>query len=90
MLYCQGLSRFYAIFGIKFRIKLKPKHYNKVGIIFGVKDGISNRIFGLMNVINYFTPNEINIFWDDKSWVSVTFPPNMCQSKVSKINLLGC
>jgi|GEM_PF-2564891 len=73
MLYCQGLSRFYAIFGIKFRIKLKPKHYNKVGIIFGVKDGISNRIFGLMNVINYFTPNEINIFWDDKSWVSAKF-----------------
>jgi len=23
-----------------------------------------------------------------KAWV--TFPPNMCQSKVSKINLLGC
>lgn len=73
MLYCKGLSRFYKFLGIKFRIKLKPKHYKKVGIIFGSKDGIGNRIFGLMNVLNYFTPDELDIFWDDKDWVPAKF-----------------
>lgn len=73
MLYCKGLSRFYKFLGIKFRIKLRPKHYKKVGIIFGSKDGIGNRIFGLMNVLNYFTPDELDIFWDDKGWVSAKF-----------------
>lgn len=73
MLYCKGLSKFYKFLGIKFRIKLRPKHYKKVGIIFGSKDGIGNRIFGLMNVLNYFTPDELDIFWDDKEWVSAKF-----------------
>ena len=73
MLYCKGLSRFCKFLGIKFRIKLRPKHYKKVGIIFGSKDGIGNRIFGLMNVLNYFTPDELDIFWDDKGWVSAKF-----------------
>jgi hypothetical protein len=59
--------------GIKIRIKLRPKHYKKVGIIFGSKDGIGNRIFGLMNVLNYFTPDELDIFWDDKGWVPAKF-----------------
>ncbi|MCR4662875.1 MAG: hypothetical protein K5622_03185 [Endomicrobiaceae bacterium] len=73
MLYCKGLSRFHKFLGIKFRIKLRPKHYKKVGIIFGSKDGIGNRIFGLINVLNYFTPDELYIFWDDKGWVSAKF-----------------
>ena len=72
-MYCKGLSRFRKFLGIKFRIKLKPKHYKKVGIIFGSKDGIGNRIFGLMNVLNYFTPDELDIFWNDKDWVSAKF-----------------
>ena len=73
MLYCKGLSRYHKILGLKFRTKLKPKHYNIIGLIFGLKDGIGNRIFGLINAINYFTPNKIYIFWDDKNWVSAKF-----------------
>ena len=73
MSYCKGLSKFYKFFGLKIRIKLRPKHYKKVGVIFDSKDGIGNRIFGLMNVINYFTPDEMDIFWDDKDWVSAKF-----------------
>ena len=73
MLYCKRLSRFYNFFGIKFRIRLRPKHYKRVGIIFDSRDGIGNRIFGLMNVLNFFTPDETDILWDDKGWVSAKF-----------------
>ena len=65
-MYYKEFSKFYSILGLKFRVKLKPKHYKKVGLIFDSKEGIGNRIFGLMNVINYFTPDTIDIFWDDK------------------------
>lgn len=86
MLYCKGLSKYYYLFGIKFRVKLNPKHYNKVGIIFGPKEGIGNRIFGLINVINYFSPCEINIFWDDKEWVTAKFYDLFDVNLKTKIN----
>ncbi len=86
MLYCKGLSRFHKFLGIKFRIKLRAKHYEKVGVIFDPKDGIGNRIFGLMNVLNYFTPDELDIFWDDKNWVSAKFYELFETSFKTKIN----
>lgn len=73
MLYYNGLSRYINFLGIKKRIKAKPKHYEKVGIIFNSNAGLGNRIFGLINVINYFTPDEIDIFWDNIGWVSAKF-----------------
>ena len=73
MLYCKGLSKYKSILGLNFRIKLRPKHYEKVGLIFGNNDGIANRVFGLINAVNYFTPEELYIFWADEGWVSAKF-----------------
>ena len=73
MIYCKGLRKHCNFFGINLKIKLKPKYYKKIGIIFGKRDGIGNRIFGLINVINYFTPDELDIFWDNNEWVTAKF-----------------
>ncbi len=61
------------IIGIKIKKKLIPRKINKVNLIFDSKTGIGNRIFGLMNAINWFTPDEISMFWDNKGWVSAKF-----------------
>lgn len=86
MLYCKGLSKFNKFLGVKFRVKLRPKYYKKVGIIFDLKEGLGNRIFGLMNVLNYFTPDEIDIFWDNKNWVTAKFYELFDVSFKTKIN----
>lgn len=85
-MYLKGLNKLYKFFGIKVRIKVRPKHYKKIGLIFDSKQGIGNRIFGLINALNYFTPDEMDIFWDDKDWVSAKFYDLFDVSFKTKIN----
>lgn len=68
-----GWHKIYKFFKIKYKTKFKPSHKKTVNIIFNKEDGIGNRIFGLINVINYFSPEEINIFWPNEGWVSAKF-----------------
>ncbi|MBR2068520.1 MAG: hypothetical protein IJ877_02035 [Candidatus Gastranaerophilales bacterium] len=65
-----GWHVMYRIFGIKMKFQLRPKHIDTVNIVTDPRAGIGNRLFGLINVLSYFTPREINIFWDTKNWVS--------------------
>lgn len=63
----------YSIFGIKFKTKLKPQKIKSITVILDEKSGLGNRINGIMNVINYFEPENINIYWDTKAWVTAPF-----------------
>jgi hypothetical protein len=65
-----GWRKEYNILGFKLKIKFKPTCVDEINLNFDEKVGIGNRIFGLVNVINYFQPKKINLFWDDKNWVN--------------------
>ena len=69
----QNWHRIYNFLGIKIQTKITPQKKEKVNLIFDSKVGIGNRIFALMNAVNFFNPKEINFFWDDKNWVSAKF-----------------
>lgn len=65
-----GYHTEYNILGVKLKFKHKPKHIEKISLIFPSEMGIGNRLFGLINVINYFSPSEINICWPTEGWVT--------------------
>ena len=71
--FINGWHVVYNIFGIKFKKKFVPQHYDVLNLIFTAEEGIGNRIFGLINYVNYTTPDVVNIYWDDKGWVSAKF-----------------
>lgn len=68
-----GWHIIYDIFGIKIKKKITPKHYDTLNLVFDEKEGIGNRIFGLINCINYTTPQKVNMYWSNKGWVSAKF-----------------
>ena len=57
-------------FGMKMKFRYKPKHKKVVNIILDSKAGIGNRILAIVNMLNYFTPDELYVYWDTKNWVS--------------------
>lgn len=69
----QNWHRIYKFLGIKIQKKITPQKKERVNLIFDPKTGIGNRIFALMNAINYFNPIEINFYWEDRTWVSAKF-----------------
>lgn len=58
------------VFGIRMKFHFMPKHIDTINIISDPKAGIGNRIFGIVNILNYFTPRVLNLHWDTKNWVS--------------------
>lgn len=65
-----GWQKVYNILGVKIKQKYKPQNVDEININFEESVGIGNRIFGLVNIINYFNPKKINLYWADKGWVS--------------------
>lgn len=71
--FIKGWHIVYNLLGIKVKKQFTPRHYNKLNLIFPDEAGIGNRIFGLINYINYTNPQTVNIYWSDKGWVSSKF-----------------
>ena len=63
----------YNILGIKFKIKSKPEHIDTVNLVLESNYGIGNRIFAIINALEYYSPKRINFFWDNKGWVNESF-----------------
>lgn len=60
----------YNICGIKIKIKSKPKHIDTVNLVLESNYGIGNRIFAIINALEYYSPKRINLFWDNQGWVT--------------------
>lgn len=52
----------YSFLGIKIKIQFHKKHKKTVNILLDPQTGIGNRIFGIINSLNYFTPDVLNIY----------------------------
>lgn len=63
----------YNILGIKFKIKSKPEHIDTVNLVLESNYGIGNRIFAIINALEYYSPKRINFFWDNQGWVNESF-----------------
>lgn len=63
----------FNICGVKLKIKSKPKHIDTINLVLESNYGIGNRIFAIINAIEYYSPLRINIFWDNKNWVGESF-----------------
>ena len=68
-----GWHKIYNYFGIKVKEKVIPEHYDVLNLVFDKKEGIGNRIFGLVNYVYYTMPNVVNIYWDNRGWVNKKF-----------------
>ena len=68
-----GWHRIYNYLGIKVKKKITPEHYDVLNLIFDKKEGIGNRIFGLINYVYYTNPSVVNIYWDNRGWVNQKF-----------------
>ncbi len=69
-----GWHTVYNICGLKLKKKeYKPQHFDIVNAEFDSVNGLGNRILGLVNCINYYSPKVLNIYWDNKGWVSASF-----------------
>ena len=62
-----------TVLSLKFKTRIKPKKVDTLNLIFEEIQGIGNRIFGLMNSLNYFSPNKVNLYWLNEGWVSAKF-----------------
>ena len=60
----------YSFLGIKIKMQFRKKHKKTVNILLDPQSGIGNRIFGIINSLNYFTPDVLNIYWDTTNWVN--------------------
>lgn len=63
----------YRFLFFKLKVRRKFVHNVNLNLVFDTKAGIGNRIFGLVNCINHTKPKSVNMFWDDKGWVSARF-----------------
>ncbi len=68
-----GWHIIYSGLGIKFKIKAKPEKISELNLIFDKKAGLGNRINGFINALNYYNPDVINFYWENKGWVSSKF-----------------
>lgn len=69
-----GWHTIYNICGLKIKKKeYKLQHFDIVNAEFDSVNGLGNRILGLVNCINYYSPNVLNMYWDNKGWVSASF-----------------
>ncbi len=60
----------YKFLGIKLKLKSKPVHVDTINLVLDENYGIGNRIFSIVNAIKYYTPQNLNIYWDNKRWVT--------------------
>lgn len=60
----------YSFLGLEIKLKSKPIHIDTVNLVLDKNYGIGNRIFSIVNAIKYYTPQNINVYWDNKGWVS--------------------
>lgn len=63
----------YNFLGIKCKFKSKPVHIDKINLILDDNYGIGNRIFSIVNAIEYYTPKLLSIYWNNKGWVDKSF-----------------
>lgn len=60
----------YAFLGLKIKLKTKPVHIDTINLVLDENYGIGNRIFSIVNAIKYYTPQNLNVYWDNEGWVT--------------------
>ena len=63
----------YNFLGIKFKLKTEHEHIDTINLVLDEKYGIGNRIFAIINAIKFYTPKNLNIYWNNSGWVSESF-----------------
>ena len=63
----------YNFCGMKLKLKTKPVHIDTVNLVLDDNYGIGNRIFAIVNAIKYYTPKNLNFYWNKNGWVSQSF-----------------